>query len=109
MILRFRQINKDIFDAIRDGKKKIETRAGSPKYASLKKGDVISFVCGKERFDRKIRKVVRFQDIKSLHNIYSPVEINPKTKTVKESEKIYYSFPGYRQKIKKYGLVAIEL
>ena len=37
--LRFRAVNRDIFDAIRNGKKKIETRAGSPKFFN----DVLQF------------------------------------------------------------------
>ena len=109
MILRFRQINKDIFEAIKNGKKKIETRAGSPKYFNIKAGDALVFVCGKERFEKKIKKVSKFKSIAALHKVYKPIEINPRTKTLAESKKMYYSFPGYKEKIKRYGLIALEL
>lgn len=107
--LRFRAADRYIFKAIKSGKKKIETRAGSPKYFNIKAGDTLVFVCGKDKFERKIKKVTKFKSIETLHKIYKPIEINPKTRTVQESEKIYYSFPGYKEKIKKYGLIAFEL
>ncbi len=109
MILRFRKTNRDIFEAIRNGNKNIETRAGSPKYLNVKAGDTLVFVCGKERFDKKVKKIRKFKSVGALHKVYKPQEINPKAKTVAESEAIYYSFPGYREKIKKYGLIALEL
>ena len=109
IILRFRVVNKDIFIAIKKGKKKIETRAGSPKYTNIKVGDILVFVCGKDRFSKKIKKVRKFKSIRALHKIYKPKEINPKTRTIKDSERVYYGFPGYAEKIKKYGLVALEL
>ena len=108
-VLRFRAVNRDIFDAIRSGKKKIETRAGSPKYFNLQVGEELVFVCGKSRFSRKIKKVRKFSSIKALHRVYKPQEINSKTKTIAESENVYYSYPGHKEKIKKYGLVALEL
>lgn len=109
MILRFRQINKDIFEAIKSGRKKIETRAGSPRYFNIKAGGRLVFVCGKDKFQKKIKKVRKFKSVKALHKVYKPQDINPKTKTIAESEKMYYSFLGYREKIKKYGLIALEL
>lgn len=108
-ILRFRAVNRDIFEAIRSGKKKIETRAGSPKYSDIQAGNILVFVCGKNRFEKKIKNVRKFKSVKALHKVYKPQEINPKTKTIEESEKVYYSFPGYKEKIKKYGLIALEL
>ena len=108
-VLRFRAVNRDIFDAIRNDKKKVETRAGSPKFFNIEAGDMLVFVCGKDRFEKKVKKARKFKDIKSLLKIYKPQDIHPKTTNLKESEKMYYSFPGYKEKIRKYGLVALEL
>lgn len=109
MILRISSKYRYIFQAIKSRKKKIETRAGSPRYFNIKAGDRLVFVCGKDKFQKKIKKVRKFKSVEALHKIYKPQEINPKTKTVEESEKMYYSFPGYKEKIKKYGLIALEL
>lgn len=107
--LRFRAVDKDTFEAIKNGKKKIETRAGSPKYFDIKAGDTLVFVCGKSRFSRKIKKVRKFKSIEALHKIYKPLTINHKTRTIADSKKVYYSYPRYQEKIKKYGLIAMEL
>ena len=107
--LRFRAVNRDIFEAILDGKKKVETRAATKKYIDIKTGDILVFVCGKERFEKEIKKVKIFKSISSLVKKYSPQEINPKAKSEKDLRDIYYSFPGYREKIQKFGIVAMEL
>jgi len=109
MILIFNQKNKYIFEAIRSGKKKIETRAGSPMYIGIKAEDMITFVCGKDRFRKKVKRVRKFKSISALHKVYTPQEINPRIRTIAESEKMYHSFPGYRERLKKYDLLAFEL
>lgn len=107
--LRFRGVNRDIFRAIKNGTKKIETRAATAKYRFIKSEDTVRLVCGKSKFIKKVWAVRKFRSIKAILKKYKPKEINPKAKSSRELEKIYYSFPGYREKIKKYGLVAVEL
>ncbi|MDD5590059.1 MAG: hypothetical protein PHQ47_02705 [Candidatus Portnoybacteria bacterium] len=108
-ILRFRDVNRDIFAAINDGRKKTETRAGSPKYRGIKAGDRLVLVCGKDRMEKVVKKVEKYAGIADLLKKHKPQEINPASKTAGELEEIYYSFPGYREKIKRYGLVVFEL
>jgi len=109
MTLRFRKINKDIFDAIKSGKKKVETRAATTRYLKIHAGDIVTFICGEKRFSKKITRVKIFKTIQSMLKQYKPKAINPKAKTPKDLLEIYYSFPGYKEKIKKYGIVALEL
>ena len=40
---------------------------------------------------------------------YKVKEITPNLNSEKEQRELYYSFPGYREKIKRFGLVAIKL
>ena len=108
-ILKFAQINKETFDFIRSGKKKIETRAGSVKYQKIKAGDVLVLSCAGERFEKRIKKVSHFKSIKDILKKYTPSQINPATKTEKELTGVYYSYPNYKEKIKKFGLLAFEL
>ncbi|OGF87223.1 hypothetical protein A3B19_03230 [Candidatus Giovannonibacteria bacterium RIFCSPLOWO2_01_FULL_46_32] len=51
IILRFRAINQDIFLAIKNGRKKIETRAASKRFRSIKSGDKLILICGKEKIE----------------------------------------------------------
>lgn len=107
--LRFREVNRDIFDAIRSGRKRIETRAATVRYQKIKKGDRVILVCGKDLFEKHVEDVQIFKSIDSLLKKYKVWEINPNVKTEEELRKLYYSFPGYREKIQKHGLIAIEL
>jgi ASC-1-like (ASCH) protein len=107
--LRFAVKNKETWSHIKKGNKKVETRAGTPKYQNVKAGDELILVCSGKRFSKKIKKVMKFKTIRALIKIYKPEIINPGVKTLKEMEAMYYSYPGYREKIKKYGVLAFEL
>lgn len=108
-ILKFRTVNRDVFKAIINGKKNIETRAATPKYREVKVGDVLTLVCGRDQADMKVVSVELFRTIGALLKKYKPLEINPKTETVKEARAMWHSFPGYDEKIKQFGLVAWKL
>ena len=109
MVVRFRAVDRWIFYAIRDGEKKIETRAATKKYRNIKLGDKIDFVCGRSRFSKKVGCVKIFKSVSALLKKYKSREVNPKCETRKELQEMYDSFPGYKEKIKKYGIVALEL
>lgn len=108
-VLRFRAVNRDIFNAIKTGGKTIETRAATPKYANLKKGDRIVFVCGKSKFTKEIGNAYKFKSINILVKKYRPSAINPNCTTKKELEEMYFSFSNYKEKIKKFGIIALSL
>jgi len=107
--LKFRQKNRDIFEAILNGRKKVETRAATEKFRDIKAGDVLILICGKEKNEKKVRAVRVFKSISALLGKYKVYQINPGVKTKVELIKMYHSFPGYREKIKKYGLIALEM
>ena len=108
-ILKIAGGGKYIFEAIRAGKKKVETRAGTVKYQKIKTGDFLIFSCDGEKFEKKIKKVKHFSGIKEILKVYKPEEINPRTHSEKEAKEVYYSFPGYKEKIEQFGLFAFEL
>lgn len=108
-VLRFRAANKDIFDAIKEGKKKIETRAATVKYRNIKAEDIVVLACGAQRFEKIVRSVHIYKTIRALLRSHKPKEINPRVSAESELIDTYYSFPGYREKIKKFGLIALEL
>ncbi|MFH1894400.1 MAG: ASCH domain-containing protein [Patescibacteria group bacterium] len=107
--LRFREKNRDIFEAVKDGIKKVETRAATRKFKDIKRGDCLLLVCGKERIKKRAKEVKVFKTIKDVLKEYGAEEILPFAKSLADLEKTYYSFPDYRRKIKKYGLMAFEL
>lgn len=109
IILRIRTVNRDIFEAIRDGRKRVETRAATERYANIKAGDKLILVCGKNRLEKQVKRAAIFKTVSALLSKYKIVDVNPYAKSAKELREIYYSFPGYKEKIKKFGLVALEL
>ncbi|OHA04438.1 MAG: hypothetical protein A2934_00370 [Candidatus Sungbacteria bacterium RIFCSPLOWO2_01_FULL_47_10] len=108
-VLRFRAKNGDIFEAIRNGTKRVETRAASKKFRGIRAGDTLKLVCGKQSFEKKVKRVHLFRTIESLLRRYSVKAINPNVDSKEELVRLYYSFRGYRQAIKRYGLIAMEL
>ncbi len=107
--LKLRAINKGIFLDIKSGKKSVETRAASERYRDMKAGDVVVLVCGKERFQKKVKKARIFKNIKALLKTYPIKKIMPHFSTEKELQDAYYNYPGYKEKIQKHGLIALEL
>lgn len=107
--LRFRAVNKDTFLDIKVGKKTVETRAATEKYKGIKAGDVLVLSCGKEKFEKGVKKAKIFKSIKSLIKTYPVKKIMPEISTEKELTVAYYSYPNYKEKIKKFGLIALEL
>lgn len=107
--LKFRAVNKDIFLDIKSGKKTVETRAATERYKDIKAGDMLVLVCGKERLEKVIKKVRIFKTINSLLKTYSIKKIVPKLNSEKEWREELYTYPNYKEKIKKFGLIALEL
>lgn len=109
MFLKFNATNKDIFDCIKDGTKLVETRAATSKYKNVQAGEMVTFSCAGESFEKTIAKVTHFDSIDALLKTYKPENINPKLTTKEEIVKMYHSFPGYKEKIEQSGIIALEL
>ena len=109
IILRFRIVDRDSFDEIRDGLKTVETRAASIRYRDIKKGDIIIIVCGKQRITKQVKRARHFKTIEIMLKTIPLKKIMPSVKSIIEVRKVYYSYPSYKDKIKKFGLVALEL
>lgn len=108
ILFRIGQKNRNIFEALRAGTKKVETRAATSRYKNLQKGDSVSFLCEGERLEKEIASVMYFAFIDSLLKKYKPMGINPAIETKEDIVKMYHSFPGYEEKIKEFGIVALE-
>ena len=108
-LIRFRAIDRHIFEDIKKRKKTVETRAASERYQKIKVGDVLIFRCGSDSFEKKVRKVTHFKSAEALFKKHSFKDVRPDLTTKAEAIKAYGSFPGYIEKIRKFGIVAFEL
>jgi ASC-1-like (ASCH) protein len=108
-ILRFDVINKADFFAIKNGLKVVETRAASPKYREVKKDDVLVIICGKQRLEKRVKRVRIFTSIGAMVKVIPRKKIGPSLKSMAELRQMYYSYPNYREKLKKYGVIAFDI
>ena len=84
---RIKAKDKPIFNDIKSGLKTIETRVATEKY----------------------KKIKQFRTRDKMFIKIPFKEILPRSATEKETREKYDSFPGYPEKIKKFGLVAFYL
>lgn len=106
IVLRFRSVDKGIFDAVRAGKKKVETRANTIRYKNATKGDILVCLCAGRKFQKVVRRVRRFKNPVGLLRAYTPTQILPGA-TRAELLAVYNSF--YKNGISNVGIVAFEL
>ncbi len=107
--LPFAKDNLDTWNLIKSGKKAVETRAGGPKYIDIKAGDILVFSCLGKKFNKKVSKVTHFKTVSAMLKKYKPSDINPTVSTAKELQAMYDSFPGYKERLKEFGILAFEL
>jgi ASC-1-like (ASCH) protein len=107
--LIFPREHEDMFEAVRSGEKKIETRAASFKYRNIKAGDTVTLSCDGDKFSKQVKKVTHFKTLQDMFMVFTASDINPAVHTVAEMVKIYESFPDYKEKIARFGILAIEL
>ena len=107
--LRFRAADKDNFKEIKDGLKTVETRAATTRYKDIQKGDILVMVCGKQRIIKQTKRVRHFKTIESMLKAIPLKKIMPSIKSVAGARKVYYSYQGYKEKIKEFGLMALEM
>lgn len=105
-ILKIRGADKFVFDAIKENEKTVETRANTPKYRKIKAGDILVFVCGDEKLEKRVEEVAYYQTIEELTEAMDFKKVMPFADTIKEMKQTYYSFPNYKEKIKQFGLAA---
>lgn len=107
--MRFRVADRDNFAEIREGLKTVETRAATERYRDLSAGDVLIFVCGRDKIERTVKRVRYFKTIDKMLSSISLGRIMPSVFSKIEAKKIYYTYPNYREKIRKFGLMAFDI
>jgi len=107
--LTIRQVDRVIFDSIKNSQKTIETRAATDKYRKIKAGDILVFACGDEKLEKQIARVDYYKNIDEMTKAINFKSVMPFVGSTDEMEKVYFGFSGYKEKINKFGLVAFKL
>ncbi len=107
--LVFRAGDKAEFQTIVDGRKLVETRAATPKYRKVEVGDTLVISCGGEQVEKEVRHVSIYDSIDSLLANENLHDVMPLVADEAEARKVWRSYPGYDEKIAKYGIVAWQI
>lgn len=107
--VRFRATDLMNFEAIRDGKKSVETRAATPKYRQVQVGDCLTVVCGDQKVCKQVQSVQIFPSIEAMLKEIPFSQIMPYAKTVEDVQREYDTYPNYQEKIAENGIVAWAL
>jgi len=107
--LRIRDVDRDVFESIKNGSKNIETRRGSPEYSSINENDTLTFICDEEIVKKIVTRVHHFKTIEEMLEVFDFKQIMPFANSISELKEKYYSFPNYKEEIEKRGLVVLEM
>ena len=108
-ILKIREVDKVVFDAIKDGQKTIETRAATDKFRKIEKGDILVLVCGGRKLERQVLEIDYYRSIEEMTKALDFKKVTPFVNSIDEMMEVYYSFPNYKEKISEFGLVAFTM
>lgn len=77
--VRAREMNlyRRYFDLVAAGRKTIEVRAQYPNLRSLKAGDHIRFVCGRDDALTRVKRVSRYGSFEEMLDAEGPANVNP--------------------------------
>ena len=62
--------------------------------------------CGKQRVEKIVKRVRIFKSVDALVKAVPYRKINPSARSIAEVKKIYAGYPGYTEKLKKFGVIA---
>lgn len=102
-------IKKQYFDFIANGKKTVEGRIYSHPFTKATKGDVVTFINQSQKVTCKITEIVKYKSFKDMLDKEGVRNCLPDISTVDEGVKIYHSIPGYEDKAKKFGVIAVRI
>jgi len=96
------------FSLIKNKKKKIEGRLNKGLFATLKKGDNITFVNNNDRFDAKIKKIKKYNTFEEYLSQEGLKRTLPGINTIKEGCDVYYKYYNKEQEL-QYKILAIYI
>lgn len=109
--------NKDVsdFKRIRSGEKRFEVRAGLPSYFRIQPGHSIIFRTKDNpearwtSVEKHVKNVTRVTSLDELLRKFNWREVSPSMGGAEEWRTFLLSLPGYPERIKKDGLIVLEL
>ncbi|GAA4206093.1 hypothetical protein GCM10022252_67690 [Streptosporangium oxazolinicum] len=106
--VRAREMNlyRRYFDLVAAGRKTIEVRVQYPNLRTLKAGDHIRFVCGRDDALTKVRRVARYRSFEEMLDIEGPANVNPDSPREQQLANIRRIYGPEKEAL---GVLAIEI
>ncbi|NQU82582.1 MAG: hypothetical protein HQ539_01405 [Parcubacteria group bacterium] len=76
-ILKIREIDRVVFDSIKNGEKTVETRACTDKFRKIEKDDVLVFVCGDSRLEKQVLEIDYYKSIDEMTKVLDFKKVMP--------------------------------
>lgn len=102
-------IKKQYFNLIRNGQKTIEGRINSRPFNEWKENQEVEFFCGEQSVKCRIVKVVRHSSFEEMLEKEGYKPCLPDVSSLEQGIKIYDNIPGYADKAKRFGVLAIHI
>ena len=104
-------LQQKYFDAIKSGLKTAEGRPNSSKFKDLHPGDTISFTCvtTNEVIVCTVQVITLYQNFYEMLQAQGVHNMLPGVATIEDGIAVYENFPGYKERVKSDGVIAIAL
>ncbi|MEZ0073373.1 ASCH domain-containing protein [Planotetraspora sp. GP83] len=106
--VRAREMNlyRGYFDLVAAGRKTIEVRVQYPNLRSLKAGDHIRFVCGRDDALTRVKRVARYASFEDMLDSEGPANVNPDSPLEQQLADIRRIYGPEKEAL---GVLAIEI
>ena len=103
---------KKYLEQIKTGQKTVEGRVNTNKYRNIQSNDTIIFFEKDSPTTKAVCKIIKINHYKNFKDMLINEGIEnmlPGIKSLDEAINIYNNLPGYKEKVKEYGAIAIQL
>lgn len=104
-------LKQQYFDAVKAGLKTVEGRLNRPRFKYLQPGMKISFTATNthEVIECTIVELIIYPSFEAMLTSAGLKNMLPEICTIAEGIALYESFPGYKEEVEKFGVLAIRL
>lgn len=106
------KVMQQFIHPIRSGAKTIEGRINAGNPATFKVGDKIRFLCPPNEADDVHCTIVKIEPFASFREMLEKTNFTyciPSSNTLEEALAVYHSIPGYKERAKEHGVLAIHI
>lgn len=102
-------VKEEYFNYIKSGKKTVEGRINTGKFATFKKGDRLKFLTSNETITCEILDVNKYENFKDMLTVEGVRNCLPNVSSVPKGVQKYHQIPNYKERAREFGVLAIKI